>query len=85
MSPRPGFFNQMVVSYHGVLVDPGRAIRRMRTNPEINMSQAEVAKKAGFSTSYISRLELNKAGSSMETYSKIARAMGITLDQLFGF
>lgn len=85
MSPRPGFFNQMVVNYHGVLVDPGRAIRRMRTNPEINMSQAEVAKKAGFSTSYVSRLELNKAGSSMETYSKIARAMGITLDQLFGF
>ena len=85
MSPRPGFFNQMAVNYRGVLVDPGRAIRRMRTNPEINMSQAEVAKKAGFSTSYVSRLELNKAGCSLETYSKIARAMGITLDQLFGF
>lgn len=85
MSPRPGFFNAMVISYNGSMVDPGRAIRRMRTNPEINMSQAEVAKKAGFSTSYVSRLELNKAGCSMETYSRIAKAMGVTLDQLFGF
>ena len=85
MSPRPGFFNAMALNYNGSLVDPGRAIRRMRTNPEINMSQAEVAKKAGLSTSYISRLELNKAGCSMETYTKVAKAMGVTLDQLFGF
>lgn len=84
MTPRPGFINNMAVTYNGVLVDPGRSIRRCRTN--LMMSQAEVAKKASLSPSYLSRLELNKAGvASMATYAKVARAMGITLDQLFGF
>lgn len=79
----PGFFNTMEISYSGVLVDPGRAIRRMRTRPEIDMTQAELAKRAGLTPSYISQIELNKCG-SMKTYAKIAKAMGVTLDQMFG-
>ena len=44
---RPGFFNALSINYSGQLVDPGRAIRRMRTRPEINMTQAELAQRAG--------------------------------------
>lgn len=84
MSPKPGFFNTLTISYNGILVDPGRAVRRMRTNPGIEMSQAELAKKAGLTQADISRIELNKANTSMATYAKLAKAMGVTLDQLFG-
>jgi transcriptional regulator with XRE-family HTH domain len=84
MSPRPGFFNALAISYNGILVDPGRAVRRMRTNPGIEMSQAELAKKTGLTQADISRIELNKANTSMATYAKLAKAMGVTLDQMFG-
>lgn len=83
MSNHPGFFNTMAISYNGVLIDPGRAIRRMRTNPKVNMSQVELAQRAGYTPSYISQLELNKVGSK-KAYAKIAKAMGVTMDDLFG-
>lgn len=80
---RPGFFNALSINYNGQLVDPGRAIRRMRTRPEINMTQAELAQRAGLTASYVSQIELNKCG-TMKTYARIAKAMGVTLDQMFG-
>lgn len=80
---RPGFFNALSVNYNGQLVDPGRAIRRMRTNPKVNMTQAELAQRAGYTSSYISQVELNKCG-TMKTYARIAKALGTTTDGLFG-
>lgn len=80
----PGFFKSVTISYAGQLVDPGRAIRRYRTRPEVNMTQAELAKRAGLAPSYISQVELNKVG-SMRTYARIAKALGTTTDGLFGF
>ena len=53
---RPGFFNSLTINYNGQLVDPGRAIRRMRTRPEINMTQAELAQRAGLTASYVSQI-----------------------------
>lgn len=80
---RPGFFNAYSINYAGQLVDPGRTIRRMRTN--LDMTQSELAKKAGLAPSFISRIELNKAGhTSQRTYARIAKAMGCTMDQMFG-
>lgn len=79
----PGFFNAYHISYAGQLVDPGRMIRRMRTN--LGMTQSELAKKANLTPSYISRIELNKAGqTSQKTYARIAKAMGVSIDQMFG-
>lgn len=79
----PGFINNYHISYAGQIVDPGRMIRRMRTN--LGMTQSELAKKAGLTSAYISRIELNKAGqTSQRTYARIARAMGMSIDQMFG-
>lgn len=78
----PGFFNTLHITYAGTLVDPGRSIRRARTSSE--MTQAELAKKAGITQSYLSQLELNKVAASQKTYSKIAKAMYMSLDQMFG-
>lgn len=83
MANHPGFFNAMHITYAGELVDPGRAIRRYRTRPEVNMTQAELAQRAGLAPSYISQIELNKVG-SMKTYARIAKALGTTTDGLFG-
>jgi transcriptional regulator with XRE-family HTH domain len=79
----PGFFNNVTINYGGQLVDPGRAIRRFRTRPEINMTQTELAKKAGLAPSYVSQIELNRCG-SMKTYARLAKAMGTTTDAMFG-
>lgn len=79
---RPGFFNTMTISYNGELVDPGRCIRRMRTN--LQLSQAELANKAGICQGYLSALELNRHPASTKVYNKIAEAMGISVGQMFG-
>lgn len=78
----PGFFKTLNITYAGTLVDPGRSIRRSRTNSM--MTQAELAKKAGITQSYLSQLELNKVAASQKTYDKIAKAMYMSLDQMFG-
>ena len=82
MTSRPGFFGTLKVNYAGTLVDPGRSIRRARTNAQ--MTQAELAKKAGISAGYLSALELNRHPASDKIYSSIARALGMTEDQMFG-
>lgn len=83
MTNRPGFINKMRIDYAGRLVDPGRRIRICRTN--VQMTQAELAEKAGISPSYLSSLELNRAEAPTATYQKIAGALGLRLDQLWGF
>lgn len=83
MTQRPGFINNMKISYAGVLVDPGRRIRICRTNNQL--TQAELAEKAGISSGYLSSLELNKREAPTSVYTKIANAMNMTLDQLWGF
>ena len=82
MTARPGFFGNMTITYAGRLVDPGRMIRRNRTN--LQMTQAELANKAGISAGYLSALELNRRPASDKIYGRIAAAMGMTEDQMFG-
>lgn len=83
MTSRPGFIGNMKIHYAGVLVDPGRSIRRARTTEQ--MTQDELAEKAGISRSYLSQLELNRREAPTAVYARIAHAMGYSLDQLWGF
>lgn len=82
MTSRPGFFRSLKITYAGQLVDPGRCIRRMRTN--LGWSQSELAKRANLTPGYISQIELNKIEAPTRTYQAIARAMGLRLDQMWG-
>ena len=83
MGTKPGFIDYLTINHAGQLVDPGRSIRRSRTN--VRMTQAELAKKAGISQGYLSALELNRRPASDKIYSRIAKAMGMTESQMFGF
>ena len=48
----------------------------------LNLTQAELASKAGMKQSALARLETNTANPRKSTLLKLAEAMGITVDQL---
>lgn len=83
MTSRPGFISNLTITYAGRLVDPGRSIRRARTTCQ--MTQEELAKKADISTSYLSRIELNRCEAPTRVYQRLAEAMGMRMDQVWGF
>lgn len=82
MISRPGFFNNMKIRVGAVEGDPGRAIRRWRTNN--GWSQRELAKRVGKTQGFISSVELNRTELSTEEYAQIASAMGISLERMLG-
>ena len=45
---------------------------------------AALAKKAGIASAYLSQIETGKREGTVETYRKLASALGITLDDLIG-
>lgn len=47
-----------------------------------NMSQEELAEKAGLSKNYISELERHEKSPSLETFIKLANALGASADVL---
>jgi DNA-binding XRE family transcriptional regulator len=49
------------------------------------MTQAELAKSAGITQSFISDLEGNKKFPSMPTMTKIAKMLGVTVNDLFEY
>ena len=49
------------------------------------MPQAELAKSAGVTQSFISDLESNKKFPSMPTMTKIAKMLGVTVNDLFEY
>lgn len=55
--------------------EPGGRIRRQRR--EIGWSQAELAKKAGLSPSFLSEVETGKRGISGSNLVRIAEALGV--------
>ena len=57
---------------------------RMKRLREVRgISQKEFASKIGVHPSLISNLESGKRNPSMQTLSKIAKALGVTVSQLF--
>ncbi len=59
----------------------GEALRRCRE--EQGLSVRTVAKRAGFSASFVSQVELGQASPSIASLGKLARAVGIRLSELF--
>lgn len=66
-----------------VLIKFGRAIRQLRNEKQI--SQEEFADMCGMHRSYMSDVELGKRNISLENIEKIARALDMTIAQLFSF
>lgn len=59
----------------------GNAIQLARTKRRL--SQAELAKRAGISVSYLSMLERSKRDPPLSTLGKVAAALGLPLEILF--
>lgn len=58
----------------------GSNIRRLRK--EKGLTQAELAKRIGKDSSYISKLENNETKGNLDTLSDIAQALGVSLHDL---
>jgi transcriptional regulator with XRE-family HTH domain len=82
MKTENGLFSSMVFAYKGTEVDPGRRIRFCRHMRGLEMK--ELAIKAGLDPSYMCKLELNRSRAKLATYEKIARALRLTTDEMFG-
>lgn len=82
MKTETGMFSNMVFAYKGHMVDPGRRIRFCRHMRDLECK--ELAIKAGLDPSYMSRLELNRSRAKLSTYEKIAKALRLTTDEMFG-
>ena len=59
----------------------GNAIRELRLKD--NLTIAEVAAQAGISRGMVSKIENGQVSTSLETLSKIAQALGVSLAHLF--
>lgn len=59
----------------------GNVIRELRLKD--NLTIAEVAAQAGISRGMVSKIENGQVSTSLETLSKIARALGVSLAHLF--
>jgi len=59
----------------------GTAILRARQ--EKDMTQAQVGKRAGLATSYISRIENDRIQPTMPTLTRVAKALGVPISALF--
>lgn len=82
MKTEHGLISNMVFVYKGQIVDPGRRIRFCRHMRDLECK--ELALKAGLDPSYMSRLELNRSRAKVSTYEKVAKAMRLNLDEMFG-
>ncbi|MEA5577913.1 helix-turn-helix transcriptional regulator [Anabaena sp. UHCC 0451] len=59
----------------------GRAVRKRRR--ELDLSQEELAEKAELHRTYISSIELGKCNVSLENIEKLAKALNISIPDLF--
>jgi len=64
-----------------ILIKLGENLRRLRTGK--NMSQEELALKAGLALSQISRIENGKLNSSISTIIVIAKTLNVHPGELF--
>lgn len=80
MSPVAAKSQAAVTSTHGEQ-QIGDAVRRLRDSK--GLSVRTLAAKCGFSASFISQVELNKASPSLASLERIASGLGVTVGQFF--
>ena len=66
-----------------LLIQLGKRIRELRKNSKF--TQSDLAEATGLSTNFIALIEQGKRSPSIETLDKIAKALKVTLDELFYF
>jgi len=64
-----------------IYIRVGRKLKEYRARRA--QTQAVIAEKAGISIAFLSFLENGRKKGSLESYDKLARALGIGLDRLF--
>jgi XRE family transcriptional regulator, regulator of sulfur utilization len=74
-----GFKTQKITAHREQSV--GEALRRLRHRERVSVRR--LARKCGFSPSFISQVELNKASPSLASLERIAAAIGVTLVDFF--
>ena len=82
MKVETGVICNLKVMYGSKEVDPGRRIRFCRHMRDLECK--ELAEKVGISPSYMSSIERNRTKAPDRVYEKIAAALGLTKDQMFG-
>jgi ribosome-binding protein aMBF1 (putative translation factor) len=70
----------IVPDEHDFAAQVGEAIRRSRT--ALGWTQVQLATEAELSPNYVARLERGELGPSLFVATRIARAMGVPLDEL---
>ena len=60
----------------------GKRIKEVRKQK--GMSQDELAERAELSSQYISQIETGRKKGSLPTYNKLAKALGVSIDELTG-
>ena len=60
----------------------GKRIKEVRKQKA--MSQDELAERADLSSQYISQIETGRKKGSLPTYNKLAKALGVSIDELTG-
>lgn len=58
----------------------GKRIKEVRKQK--GMSQDELAERADLSSQYISQIETGRKKGSLPTYNKLAKALGVSIDEL---
>src|SRR6476660_7638547 len=66
---------------HSLEQSLGDALRRLRERDRVSLRT--LAKKCGFSPSFISQVELNQASPSLASLERIAAGIGVTLGDFF--
>ena len=61
----------------------GRRIAELRK--EVGLTQEQLAVKTGLDRTFVGYIEKGDRNPSIETANKIARALGITIDEIFKF
>ncbi len=64
-----------------VNLELGKRVRRLRK--KLDLSQEELAEKAGIHRTYMGKIERGESNPPLHTVSKIAKALKVTLSDLF--
>lgn len=58
----------------------GRNLKRIRT--EKGLTQGDIVRALGFSRSFVSNIENGKTNPTLDTITKLAKAIGVSTDEL---
>jgi ribosome-binding protein aMBF1 (putative translation factor) len=75
--------NKSSMSENTLQINVGKQIQKLREAK--GLSQQDLAAKCNFEKSNMSRLEAGRVNSTLSTLDKIAKALDVTLVELFSF